>query len=508
MGAAFAGIVRVPLTSVIMIFEITRDYSIIVPLMIANLISYFISSRLQEEPIYEALQHQDGIRLPTGARAREALLTVAHAYRQGAGAVEDGDPRLHPDDPLEMAMRRLADGRVKALPVVSRTNVGEVIGTVSLEDVLSAYALGDSRLPEDATAPAAGSRLMTGLLAAVVGVAVLGGFLSYFYRAERTKRADQAYEEGKALVARQRLPEAIEQYRYALSISHRSDHRLALAVTLVQADRMNEASIYLREILREQPNSGPANRAMAAALAAQGRAQDAAVYYRRALLGSWPDRPEENRFRTRTELAQLLRKSGRQTEARAEMAALAADPPRDPALQKQAGVLLIDFGLWPEAAELYRDMLETGAPDAVEYDGLGEALYRQGDYQAADRAFRRALGIDPADTKAARRAEISEKVLALDPSRRGLRAQERFRRSEEVLRSAVGLTAACGIVDEEAAADVKLALARKSPPRSFSDAADANVALAERIWSKRPPSCQIPEDDPARIILTRLAAAR
>ena len=46
MGAAFAGIVRVPLTSVIMIFEITRDYSIIVPLMISNLISYYISSRL------------------------------------------------------------------------------------------------------------------------------------------------------------------------------------------------------------------------------------------------------------------------------------------------------------------------------------------------------------------------------------------------------------------------------------------------------------------------------
>src|SRR5215469_2943336 len=32
MGAAFAGIVRTPMTSVIMIFEITRDYSIIVPL--------------------------------------------------------------------------------------------------------------------------------------------------------------------------------------------------------------------------------------------------------------------------------------------------------------------------------------------------------------------------------------------------------------------------------------------------------------------------------------------
>ena len=66
MGALFAGIVRVPLTSVIMIFEMTRDYSIIVPLMIANLISFYISYRLQKEPIYEALQHQDGLHLPSG----------------------------------------------------------------------------------------------------------------------------------------------------------------------------------------------------------------------------------------------------------------------------------------------------------------------------------------------------------------------------------------------------------------------------------------------------------
>ena len=64
MGAAFAGIIRVPLTSVIMIFEMTRDYSIIVPLMIANMISYFISSVLQHEPIYEALALQEGVRLP------------------------------------------------------------------------------------------------------------------------------------------------------------------------------------------------------------------------------------------------------------------------------------------------------------------------------------------------------------------------------------------------------------------------------------------------------------
>src|SRR5580704_15298484 len=70
MGAAFAGIVRAPMTSVLMIFEMTQDYEVIVPLMIANLVSLFIASRLQHEPIYEALAVQDGIHLPSAAGHR------------------------------------------------------------------------------------------------------------------------------------------------------------------------------------------------------------------------------------------------------------------------------------------------------------------------------------------------------------------------------------------------------------------------------------------------------
>jgi len=53
------------MTSVLMIFEMTRDYAVIVPLMIANLTSFFISSRFQKQPIYDALAHQDGIHLPS-----------------------------------------------------------------------------------------------------------------------------------------------------------------------------------------------------------------------------------------------------------------------------------------------------------------------------------------------------------------------------------------------------------------------------------------------------------
>src|ERR1700741_234607 len=70
MGALFAGIVRAPMTSVLMIFETTHDYAVIVPLMISNMVSFFISSRMQRQPIYEALAIQDGIHLPRGETLR------------------------------------------------------------------------------------------------------------------------------------------------------------------------------------------------------------------------------------------------------------------------------------------------------------------------------------------------------------------------------------------------------------------------------------------------------
>src|SRR5262249_60884729 len=65
MGAVFAGIIRAPMTSVLLIFEMTQDYAVIVPLMISNLVSLFIASRLQRTPIYDALAIHDGIHLPS-----------------------------------------------------------------------------------------------------------------------------------------------------------------------------------------------------------------------------------------------------------------------------------------------------------------------------------------------------------------------------------------------------------------------------------------------------------
>ena len=197
MGAVFAGIVRAPMTSVLMIFEMTQDYAVIVPLMIANLVSLFIASRLQHAPIYEALAVQDGIHLPKaetrrrhGQRqvvrvmqtagqllpaeitVREALESVRSsefrtwlvADRRGVVGVinlarlerelaEGADkklgelvdalafPHVHPDQSLELALERMGANQIEILPVVNRADMHKLEGMVTLRDVLDAYGV-------------------------------------------------------------------------------------------------------------------------------------------------------------------------------------------------------------------------------------------------------------------------------------------------------------------------------------------------------------------------------
>lgn len=128
MGAAFAGIIRTPLTSVIMIFELTRDYTIIVPLMISNLIAFFISQKLQREPIYEALAHQDGLHLPTGPFRAATALWVTSAIRK-------------PPQPLtlEMKVDEAADlidkSDLESWPVADDDGL---VGMVKVSDIVAA----------------------------------------------------------------------------------------------------------------------------------------------------------------------------------------------------------------------------------------------------------------------------------------------------------------------------------------------------------------------------------
>jgi CIC family chloride channel protein len=66
MGAVFAGIVRAPMTSVLIIFEMTGGYGLVLPLMIANMSAFALARHWRHTPVYEALLAQDGVHLPRG----------------------------------------------------------------------------------------------------------------------------------------------------------------------------------------------------------------------------------------------------------------------------------------------------------------------------------------------------------------------------------------------------------------------------------------------------------
>ena len=191
MGTLFAGIIRAPMTSVFMIFEITQDYQILVPLMVANLLSFLISRHFQPTRVYHALLQQDHVHLPSPAtRITPASWTAADVMgsevslippettvqtiwdtslrdaapafligtperlagmvnaEQLAAAVESGhlsDPvgslltpeivHAHPDHPSETVLERLAQtGGI--LPIVSRDDTQRVLGVVTFPHIM------------------------------------------------------------------------------------------------------------------------------------------------------------------------------------------------------------------------------------------------------------------------------------------------------------------------------------------------------------------------------------
>jgi CIC family chloride channel protein len=61
MGAVFAGVVRAPMTSILIIFEMTGGYGLVLPLMIANMSAFALARHWRHTSVYDALLEQDGI---------------------------------------------------------------------------------------------------------------------------------------------------------------------------------------------------------------------------------------------------------------------------------------------------------------------------------------------------------------------------------------------------------------------------------------------------------------
>jgi CIC family chloride channel protein len=145
MGTFFAGVFRAPMTSIFMVLEVSGSYVIVLPVIVANTIAYFVSQRLHPVPFFTVLAREEGVDLPSAEEFRAVrTLRVEDAMQAPAESVGmPPAPRLYPDLPLDAAMRVL--GEYPLLPVVSRTDPTKLIGTITLADVHRAYGIGGDK---------------------------------------------------------------------------------------------------------------------------------------------------------------------------------------------------------------------------------------------------------------------------------------------------------------------------------------------------------------------------
>lgn len=198
MAAVFAGAARAPITAVIILFELTGDYAVILPLMFAVVISTIVAEVFEKETIYTLKLKRRGIDLRAGktddlmhqipvqkAMTTEMLvlpgtLTVAEATRrlkqthqwvvlvvdemgalvgllmaheieeamlQERGEESLGAIRSHPpetifaDEPLDEAIRRMGVHDQQVLPVLVRGNTRHPIGIVSRDAIFQTYGV-------------------------------------------------------------------------------------------------------------------------------------------------------------------------------------------------------------------------------------------------------------------------------------------------------------------------------------------------------------------------------
>jgi CIC family chloride channel protein len=195
MGVLFAGFLRVPLTSVFMVLEVSGNYSIILPIILANTLAFLISRSIQPVGIFEIFTLQDGLDLPSMEEQREesvlhiedALqpvtmpvvagsetletvsrsISAAHAtaclirladgswYAMSADELTnasatltldapvqralkaDRTPLLFPDMPLDQTLHFFP--RWPVLPILNRASRGTLEGMLTIDDVLRRY---------------------------------------------------------------------------------------------------------------------------------------------------------------------------------------------------------------------------------------------------------------------------------------------------------------------------------------------------------------------------------
>ncbi|MGA2866346.1 MAG: chloride channel protein [Verrucomicrobiota bacterium] len=136
MGSMLSATTRSPLLAVIMVFEISLDYSLVPPLMLACVVSILVSRRLHLESIYTEPLRRKGVTVSQEATASEAATerTVGELMRAPV-------PPVRETAPLGEIADRFLTGANNFLPVVDART--QLVGMVALQDLKEYLGAGD-----------------------------------------------------------------------------------------------------------------------------------------------------------------------------------------------------------------------------------------------------------------------------------------------------------------------------------------------------------------------------
>lgn len=129
MSAMLAATIRAPLTSILIIFEITQNYQIILPLMLSAIIANVVANFLEKESIFTWILKKQGINIKRGAE--EGVLNGIYVKE----IMEKDILTFHEDTPFREIKEGFKKARNNYFPVLDSDD--NLVGIISLEDIRS-----------------------------------------------------------------------------------------------------------------------------------------------------------------------------------------------------------------------------------------------------------------------------------------------------------------------------------------------------------------------------------
>lgn len=145
MAATFSAVARAPLTSILIVFEITGDYGLVLPLMVATIVSTPLAARLRPESAYTSSLARRGIH-PVRAGITDLLETITVGETVGVAPVT-----VEADASVAEARRTIASNHVRGLPVVSGAHLIGIVTATDISDQDDGRTVKDVMSPDPVT---------------------------------------------------------------------------------------------------------------------------------------------------------------------------------------------------------------------------------------------------------------------------------------------------------------------------------------------------------------------